>query len=353
MAQRRIVVARAAPDARERAEALASALVDALRARGSDAARPAPAVEQATEAPALALARDAYANLRPADARTMLEAMLAHADTTGARGLQRPELLDALLTLSLACRALGDAPAADAALDRALAIDPSLAPSLTQFPPMLVEALATRRAAGAGGGRGAIAIASVPSGARVFVDAQAVAEGGGDLEVAHGVHLLRVEAPGRVDWSARVEVGDARVEAAPELPPDADRLLREPGAAGTGDEQIDQAARALGARAFVLDVSVQGGIVTLRAHDFARARAAAATVAATVPAGEAARELLRRLEPPRRTPPISEPSGGASALPWIVAAGGAVAIAVTIVAIVLATSGSSDPSGFFGTGEIR
>ena len=313
--------------------------------------RPAGTDEPPSESPELALAHDAYANLRPADARTLLDALLTRADATGALGLERPELLDALLTLSLACRALGDGQAADAALDRAVAIDPSITPSLTQFPPALVQALAERRAAGAGSGRVVIAIGPLPNGAHVLVDAQRVVPNDARIETPRGTHLLRVEAPGRVAWSARVEVGDAPVEVTPELAVDADGLLREPGPPREGGyDELDRAAQSLGARAFVVDVWARGATVRLRARDSLRARVATATMPASVRAEAAARELLSRLEPPRSAPSALQPRG-APVWPWIAGGSGAVAIVVTVVAIVLATSGSSTPSGFFARGE--
>ncbi len=328
-AQPRIVVARSAPDVRDRASSVADAVAEALRARGADVTRPSPAPVPPSETAALAVALDAYANLRPDDARGTLEALLARADATGARGLERPELLDALMTLSLACRALGDAPSADAALDRALAIEPALAPSLTQYPPTLVDAVEARRAAGAGAHPGVIELGPVPARARVFVDAQALTvPTSGRVEVAHGTHLVRVAALGRLEWATRIEVADAPVTVAPTLPPDADQLLREPGAPAERDAaELDVAARALGARAVVIDVSVLGSRVTLAIRDFARARTAATTVDATVRPEAVARGLA--------------------------AAGGAVAIALTVIAIVIATSEPSDPTVWIGVGERR
>jgi hypothetical protein len=340
----KLVVVRERAPGEDAPAGLARELSDELTARGvpvRDA--PAPAVVEALDArAALDEASRSYTALRPADARQRLEALLAHADANGTAGLDDASFARALLLLALAAQAMGDAAAADVALDRLLVVAPSYEADAATYPPPLRERLERRRAAVAALSRVALRVVTAP-GAILEIDGHLLAAGQTELRVVPGRHLVRARAPSHVSVGQAVDVRADPTELA--LP-----LALDPGAVLAAPSQFGEAppaallsvARTLDAALLLVDVSRGPNGLVIDASDRASSRRARLVAPANLTAHALAVRIATALLAPARDPGTAEPRGPVL-WPWLVAAGVAVAGAIVLG---VALSVSDQPTGF-------
>lgn len=387
-AEERVVVVRAAAHDRARADALALALVASLAERGERARVPPPPPTDPDPREGIAeidAADRDYQMLRPEAASARLDEALARFDATGA-GLDREALLRATLLSALARAALGDEAGADAAVDRALAIDPTLSPDPARYPPPLIARLERRREARSVLGSAPVTIAVSPEDALVAIDgavvsvalladgdaaadaahaldaggdalgdaghpvgadgaepdAQPSSEGGVQLELAAGTHVIAARRAGFVPAARRVEVaGRAPITIALALAPDPEAALAlaaRDAAPGGPDAALESAAQALGLALVLVDLEVDGavrartGARSARVSGASEPRAVAEALAAALFAGG--------------------PEGGADPVPWIVA-GSALAVGVAVAIAIGVAASSAAPDGWSARGAIE
>jgi len=192
----------------------------------------------------LALARRAFAELRPRESIAALEQFLAQVDTLGG-GVGRETLLSAWLLLARARLALQDPARADEALDHVLSIAPDIELDEARYPPPLRDALAARRDASGPSVALELELEHAAPNLRVAVDGAPPLPRSALLALAPGVHVLRLSAVGWQPRALRIELsqGHTRVDAA--LQPDPFAPLR-PGARSSSRE-LRLAASRLGA----------------------------------------------------------------------------------------------------------
>lgn len=351
---RRVVVVRASGEAWDRA-ALAEGIAGRLEARGIDAFAPPRASEASDERAALERASLAYANLHPGEARAALDDLVARADATGGAGVDRRMLIEALLLHAMADQALGDAGAADAAIARALAIDPALDPSPASYPPALRERVAALRTATDDRAASELRFVDVPEDATIVLDGAPLDRGARVARVAPGIHLVRVEAAGFAARGERLDVRAPAIDVRVALTPDPAATLRDPGPPdGRAPDRLREAARALGAELLLVDVVERDGARRAITFDAATSRQLTVSLAGAIDTPAAiADPLSSQLAAPRV---IAEPTPPADAsddstILWI-AGGAAVAVVAAIVTVVAISASSSSEQAWTGRGTI-
>lgn len=349
----RVLVVRSTVDDAARADELGLAVLELLRLRGWPVRRPAAAATPPSETDTLAAARDAYDQLRPDEARAILDALRLRLTRTGGAGLDEEGhqafwLLDALVG-----QALGDDARTDRALRRARVAFPGLAPDPRLYPPGLRSRL---EAVAAPEERALVEVETVEE-ALVWVDGRPLPPGERRLRLVPGRHFLRAAAGGfaPAGREATVTPGQATVIRLPLAPDDEARLRRAgPPGASLPDRTTDAAVR-LDVGLLVLDVAPDPAagnapelarVATLT--DRPTGRRGEVVLAPGAPPAPAAGRLVASLT--ADAGPTDGRSGGSDddLLPWVV--GGAAAV-VSVVAVVLAVvlarqDGEQEPEGF-------
>jgi hypothetical protein len=328
----RTLVVRAAAGYEELMSQLADALVVTLRAAGVDARIPERPMPPPDESEALDAATEAYENLSPQEARHQIEALLARADRSGGEGLTRDELIRALLLLASSARVLGDEAALQAALDRALVVEPALELSPMLHPPWLRELLEARRSLRANAPRATLVILGEPAGACLTIDGQPHDSRPEGVRLSPGAHLLRVTTEGYLAFGRRVDLEPGVTRISAELEPDHLEILANPGAPGEPVESLDEAARALGAPALLVEIALYESRLEAVATDMETGREASVTSSVTelpeVIAARLVEELTAdSLEDPEPEPPRSRRS---ARIAWIVS-GVTLAVVTSVV----------------------
>ncbi len=341
-----IVVRASHPEA---AREVAERVRDAWERRGTPV-RLARTGRSPDELTPLTRARDAYHALRPEEARGTLEAWLERAEHSGAEGLSRDVWLEGLVWLALARLALHDEPAADAALDRALAVAPDLSLDEIDFPPPLRERLEVRRGQQP---RRLVPLrveSSAPD-AVVYVDAASIGRAPAQASLAPGLHLVRLEAPGRAPTATLVALDEdaERLRLTPRFDPE--RALAAGLAPGSEiGPELERAARELSAYLALLDAERRPEGWRLALLDLATGQRA--TVRDEPDAARAAERLVGALElADRVAAQVTQPSASDSetspppdAWPWVALGSGAAALLGAAIAI--AVWAGSQTSGF-------
>lgn len=242
-----------ATGAREDRAALATALVDAIGARGrvvGDAVAEARAQVAAGAVPSATLARfrrvrdtidegwRAFLRVQIDFAQNRLAAARAEAEPLVALAGGAELYADAALRLGavLQYRRVADAPAV---LALALALDPDRPITLAEFSPDIVEAVDAVRAAPAAFQR--VHIASAPPGAMVSIDGKELGRAPLDAQVTRGQHLVVARAPLHHPAVQALAVGEpASVELTLDRDEDAARLAvgAEPGLAAAAEQAL-------------------------------------------------------------------------------------------------------------------
>ncbi len=158
---------------------------------------------------------DAYLAFKYDDALRDLDAGLAEAVTTGARGLRPSELSDLLLYRALVSTQRGDSTRAWDDYLRAAAVDPTRRLDPVRFPPRASETFTRAVAAVARGVQTSTSVA-VPSACAVWIDARA-AKPNTPMDLAPGEHYVRVACPGKQLYGTRVVVRGATHTVRPAL----------------------------------------------------------------------------------------------------------------------------------------
>ena len=347
-----VVVVRSGLASRSAAQALGPALVRELASRGLTGALPPPAPPPTDETDSLSDAESAYANLRPADARQALDALLARLDASGGEGVHREQLLAALLLHALSCFATAAPEQADASLDRALTIDPNLAPDESLYPPALRQRLAERRATRPDNALWTLRVDGAPEGAIIVVDAEPLSAGARQVDLASGQHVVAVRARGHTPFIETVTVEAMATSLHVALSADPADTLRNPGEPSGDLSRLVAAARTFGRSLIVVDVHAAGRHLRVTAVDHERHRTAQAVGDLARIDGIAA-ELADSLTERPVAPFVESPDEEADPWPWIVGtAGGVVLVGLATLAVVLAVS-DSGPSQWEATGLRR
>ena len=268
---------------------------------------------------------------------------MARADARGQAGLDAAGYTRALLLLSLSAQALGDEVAADAALDRLLAVDPAATADAATYPPPLRDRLERRRASRAALPLVVLRIATV-AGATIDVDGRALRDGQAQCDVVAGPHLVRVRASGYTAGGQRVDVGTEPTNLTLELTLDAAALLAAPGPADAPlDARLRELARTLDAPLLVVDVHRASAGLSVDVRDPASAH----RVHLDLPHGTSARVMAVRiaaaLAPSSALGSPPPPPRGSVVWPWLVAAG---VVVVGAVVVGIALSARGEPTGF-------
>lgn len=335
-APERIVVVRARDEAGAAAGArLADALVERLRRAGHEARRPQPPPQPEPVGPTIARAREAYANLHPAEALALTGEALRVVDERGAGATDRADLVGLLVLRAMAALAQGDADLANGALDEALAADPEIELDPARYPPPIRERLDARRQA-LGDARHALTLEGAPPGADVRIDGQPAGAAPFRWELPPGVHRVSVTAPGRVPFARRVELAQDTTLTV-DAPDDPERVLS---LDATETAELREAARALHGTLVVVDV--RGDRVVVSQPDDGRRVRLRLDGDADALAAQAERTLTSAPAPDGQSPP-EEP--GPSPVPWLVAGGVAMVVGAAVLAVILMSSGQSPEGG--------
>lgn len=341
-----MVLVRSSAIDREARAALAEAVVASLGARGVIARRPPPREPEPEpdHRAAIALARRAYEELRLEEAVQGVEAVVAAGDASGGLGLDREGWIEAHLLLALCRAASGDDVASEAAVRRALAIEPELVLAPERWAPPFRDRVDRVRA-----DLGALATLSLriePAGTQVSLDGRAVALDA-LLELPPGVHRVRAAAPGYHAEALTVELEPGQsAERFLVLAIDPAAWLDDPGPPGSPvDANLRAAAAALDASLLVIDVSREGGRLIAVARGVEREVRASALGVAELAEGLAAALTAGPSEPEEPEPP-REP-----ATPWIALGVGAGVLALGLAIGLGVGLGTQNPSGFALRGE--
>ena len=329
----RVVVVRSSSDDVELGRTVASALAAELSARGLSTRTSREQPPDPSLAGEIDRAAVAYANLAPREAAERIDAVLERARASGAAGLSREELVDALLLRALAALALGDADATGSALERALAIDPGLLLDEAQYPPTLRAAVDARRSVSPE--RHTLELRGVPDDARVFVDGAPARSARHTLPA--GLHLVRIETPVHETWAAEIDLRtDQVLDVALDLDPE--RTLA---SASSTDAELARAARMLDVSVVRLQLDTAPGGWTLRAHDAVTGRSARTLLGAAADVRSGAAALATGLTV-RPTATLADDAHSTAVdesppiWPWIVGGAVGVAMLATLIAVLAA-----------------
>ncbi len=316
---------------RARDEALASELADAvvfgLAGRGMVVRRPSrPSAPPADDS--IARARAAYHALDPDEARRILDGWLARAERSG-HGGTRAQWIEGLVWLALCRLALGDTSGADAALARALAVDPALALDPALYPPTILDRLEPRRAAALE--TATLRVEAEPRGASVEIDGEVRGRAPLALELPVGRHLVRVVARGHRPEGRAIDLGPEGAAVALRATINPELALVDAGLPGS---PLPRAARAAAAasRERVLVLDLEGREPDLRAT----LREEGGTRSAAAGPGESARALggaLLAAWDAAAAPRAAVPVGGDDPLPWIAVGVGAAVVAAIAIGV--------------------
>ena len=206
-----VVVVRADEPLRATSEASAEELGQRLASRGLDVVPRGQGVVADPEAALSAIEAFFYAlsmERTESEARGFIEAL-----ERGEFGLVAPEhLIRALLFGAQANAALGDGPASDAAIDRALRLDGALVLDPGRHSPVPRARVEARRAQRPSA-RHEVVVTGAPDDARVYVDGRNIADARTHA-VAPGRTLVQIEAPGYARQTRVIEVTDEDVTVA-------------------------------------------------------------------------------------------------------------------------------------------
>lgn len=284
----------------EEAAAIASQTANAVRAElelaGYEVREPTASRPDATVSGDVDRAAEAYENLDPASARDIIEGVIERVEREGCAGLDRERFLRALLILALASSAAGDQVTADAALDRALGVEPALTLDPALYSPALRAQLRERRSELEGRPEGGITVAGPHREATFSLDCGAP-RAVGEVDVRPGRHILILDAPGRrlrtvaVDVSAGEQV---RVEG--ELDADPQEILRHPGRLGESPEPLVEAAREMASGLLLIELEVEEGAFNATAFASETGRSSSVTGSTSVEPETVVRALLAGLE---------------------------------------------------------
>lgn len=325
-----VVRARDEPLGAELAEAIASG----LSARGIEVRRPSRPAQTPPD-DSIERAQAAYHALSPEEALRLLEAWLARREQSGDAG-SRERWVDGLVWLGLVRLALGDEGGADAALDRALGVDPGLVLDPVRYPPTLRERLEERRAVPRP--MATLRVEAEPAGARVQVDGELRGPAPLEMEVSVGRHLVRVAARGHRPEGRAIDVGAEGARLTLHAPIDPELALIEVGPPGSPLPRATRAAAAaLRERVIVLDLTGRARELRALLRDESSERRAVAGPARSAPALASA--LLVAWDAGAPGLPVPE-----DPLPWIGLGVGAAVL--TGVAIGVAAALATQPSGF-------
>jgi hypothetical protein len=334
----------------EAAERTAAALQIAFTVRGVPVVPRGPAAAISGEAQRVIDDAEArFFALEPAAAAEGARRALAAIEEGGLGDVDRASLLRAILLLAQSELALDHGEAADRALDRALAVDPSLELDPARYSPVLRARLSGRRRA-RGEAWTTLRVEGAPAGAVLRVDGGPPVSAAQPLRVAPGRHVLRVDAEGYEGETRAVMLGGALgVErfALERTPRSVQALAGPPGRPLRDAARAASAAR--GWSVWVLDAAPSRGLVVYRLFrpddglwfELAAARGAGpAELARALLEGWEARAAARREEARARR--------RRRAIGW---AGGAAAAIAT--AAVLGTQLPDErPTRWRGTGSI-
>lgn len=157
---------------------------------------------------------EAYRDFHYQAARDQLDAGVAEATASGARGLTPSELSDLLLYRALVYGQLGDDARAWDDFVRAATVDPTRTLDPVRFSPHVIQTL-ERAVAAVTPNRASLRVAVAPACA-VWVDARAVSPGTA-LPVIRGEHYVRVECPDAIPYASRLVVDAEGQELTPRL----------------------------------------------------------------------------------------------------------------------------------------
>jgi hypothetical protein len=332
-----LLVVRADPAQRERAEAIAARIVDGALGEARPLRRPERAADEDVAEPwiasVLASAEERFVAFALTDAAVLLDAAVDRIEREGPASLSSAELVELWLWRARIAEALDDADGADAAARQALAIDPALAVDPTRHPPTL--AARVERARGAME-RCPFPLSVSPEGALVGLDGRPATRP--PAEVPCGRHWLLLEAPGH-RRTARAVLADAALPPEPvalALAPAAALALPSPPGAPVPTLWRD-AARALDGELVLLDVAVEEERLSVR-FDGTEVHA---------PIGAGPDEVLNLLRaaraPAQRGPDVGLAVG--------IGVGSAAAVALAVALAVV--FGTPAPSGFTLRGTVE
>ncbi len=194
----------------------------------------------------LALARRAFAELRPLESIAALEQFLAQVDTLGG-GVGRETLLSAWLLLARTRLALQDPARADEALDHVLSIAPDIELDEARYPPPLRDALAARRDASGPPVALELELEHAASNLKVAVDGAPPVPRSALQALAPGVHVLRLSAVGWHPRALPIELAEGHTRVDATLQPDPFAPLRPGARARPSSRELRLAASRLGA----------------------------------------------------------------------------------------------------------
>ncbi len=190
-------------------------------------------------------ARQAAATLREGEALALLvraeRIARDHADVPGAAAW----LAEVETAVGITAAQAGIPTLVEAALSRAATLDPSRGVRAAEAPPAIVARAEAIARAVATRPTGTFEVRADADGARVFLDDEDLGTAPRPVRAPVGLHVLRVEAPGRLPWGRAVRVFEGRrppveVRLAPDPLLAAARRLRH--AAGAADPEAVAAA---------------------------------------------------------------------------------------------------------------
>jgi hypothetical protein len=291
-------------------------------------------------APALDLAKEAYARFAFPETIAALDELQRLADARGGGELESRQLSEIFLYRGLARLETAGAEAAWDDLVRAARLDPGRLVDPAQFPPRAVAAFKRAVAEAATVPRVQLTI-EAPAGARVRVDGQDTA-GQESLAVTLGPHFAAVATDGYEPWAGVVAVAGAREHFTPPLrahqPPDGDKLLAVAGSPPPTRLLVG---------ALVASVSTAGGWrFVVSDMNLAEGKIVTDSVALRdVPSRYAIAALVRKVSPP----PTTTPPPGRRWTYWVVAGGTAVLLAAATAFLVTRDTSSPNVSGSLGS----